>query len=83
MLDYHGKQKHCMYLGVINGKMFEKQYDDMAKSEDMLPVASTILPVLAQDEPKFACWIFYDTIPGKKEEQQPVKEEKQPLKLDM
>ena len=33
MLDYHGKQKHCMYLGVINGKMFEKQYDDMAKSD--------------------------------------------------
>lgn len=74
MRDYHNNLPLTKYLGIVTGRQFEKEYNDMANSVDMLPVASTLIPVTeaqggslyADDseghkgtEPLLQAWIFY------------------------
>lgn len=58
------------YLGVITGKQFQDQYNEM-EEKGMNPRASTVIPIKAEDNNEtsalFHVWVFHDkVIPPKK-----------------
>jgi len=68
MKDFRGNDKLVMYLGVVTGKQFEQKYNELSKSEDKLPVASNLIPILVDSDEAhsiFHAWIFYETVQKK------------------
>lgn len=66
-------------------KEFAKKYNEASESEDKLPVASTILPVMKDGSSTsiFNCVIFYETASEKREQQQQELEKKPKIKLEL
>ena len=83
MKDNKGHERRVIYLGEINGKEFEEEYNRLAQTENIIPVASTLIRVMLDNnkpemdvdgEYVFNAWIYYEFVPPKNQE---------PIKLNL